>query len=998
MSSAAVRKTVTVLFCDLAGSTELGERLDPESVRAVMAQWYEAMRAPLERHGGSVEKFIGDAVMAVFGVPHVHEDDALRAVRAAVEMRQAVDAMNRSLAARGGPTLRTRIGVNTGEVVAGGDGAGGALVTGDAVNTAKRLEEAAQPDEILIGATTRALVLDAAELEPVGALAMKGKELPVPAWRVVDVSTDAAGVRRRTDTPFVDRTAEFAELRAAYEQAVSERGCRLVTVLGVAGIGKSKLAAELLASIGEEEATVLVGRCLPYGEGITFLPVVELVLAAGGVDAVEAALAGGEDAAAAAALRGLLEPETAAVSSSDEIFWAVRRLLETLAAERPLVVCIEDIHWAEPTFLDLLEYLAGFIRHAPVLLLCLARPDLADRRPTWLTGGITQLEPLSEQDSETLLDGLGDLDPDARRRIRDAAEGNPLFAEQLAALALDGGASSLPPTIQALLADRLDRLEPGERTVIEHASIIGRGFSRADVAELAPAGLHEDVGAHLLSLTRKGLIRPDEAADPREDIFRFRHILIRDAAYDEMPKALRATLHERFADRLERSERRRELEEIVGYHLERAYRLQAELGAPDARLGSRAGERLAAAGRRALARGDARAAVNLLHRAVALLPTDDPRRLELLPEHGSALMRAGELAAANDVLAEAVERATAAGDERIRLRCLVQREFIRSWTRPEAGTEGLVRVGNEAIAGLEPLGDDVGLATAWWLVSEAHSVGGRWRRRAEALERALDHARRGGSSEAATLVALLAQALYYGPTPADEALARCREFLADAAGDRALEAALQSTLGGLSAMRGDFDEARRLYARAVATYEEMGHEFRRAARSLVGAEIEMLAGNPAAAEHELRRGYETFERMGERGVRSTLAAFLARAVAAQGRDDEAEEYTRFSEETAGSDDLVTQVVWRSTRAGILARRGELRQAETLAEEAVSAAADTDYLDLRGSTLVGLAEVLILAGRDDDAAIAAGRAAEAFARKGNVVAARRATELAPARGG
>jgi class 3 adenylate cyclase len=988
------RKTVTVLFCDLADSTELGERLDPESLRGLMARWYEAMREPLERHGGTVEKFIGDAVMAVFGVPQVHEDDALRAVRAAVEMCERLTVLNEELTAEQRPQLRIRIGVNSGEVVTGDHAT--TLVTGDAVNTAKRLEEAAGPDEILIGDPTRQLVENAALLEPADPVAAKGKRKPVPAWRVLGTIEGAAPFARRTDTPFVNRIVERARLLSAYEESVSEQTCRVITVLGAAGIGKSKLAAELLSS-AEDRATVLVGRCLPYGEGITFWPVVELVRAAGGADAIEAALTGDDDRAAAAALRGLLEPGAGSVSSSDEIFWAARRLLETLAAERPLIVCVEDIHWAEPTLLDMLEYLAGFIRHAPVLLLCLARPELAERRPSWMAGGVVHLEPLSKLDSETLLDGLGDFDPEARRRIREAAEGNPLFAEQLAALALEGGATVLPPTIQALLAERLDRLDPVERTVIEHASVVGREFTRDHVVALAPSELHGSVGAHLLSLTRKGLIRPDEGAGPR-DAFRFHHILIRDAAYDGMPKAARAALHERLADLLERAERRSELDEIVGYHLEQAYRLQGDLGVVDERLGVRAGEGLATAGRRALRRGDARAAVNLLGRAAALFPEDDRRRLELLPEYASALIRAGELALADGVLAEAVERTTAAGDERVRLRALVEREFIRGWTHPEAGIEGLVRVGNEAIAGLEPLGDDVGLAKAWWLVSEADSVAGHWQQRADALERALAHARRGGSGEAATLVALLAQALYYGPTPADEARDRCREFLAEAAGDRALVAALQSTLGGLNAMRGDFDDARSLHARAVATYEEMGHEFRRAARSQIGGEIEMLAGDPAAAEQELRVGYETFERMGDRGVRSTLAAFLARALTAQGRDDEAEEYTRFSEEAAGSDDLVTQVVWRSARAVVLARRGELETAEALAAEARDLAADTDFLDLRASALVGLAEVLVLAGRDDDATLAAGRAAEEYERKGNVVAARSAAGLVPARKG
>jgi predicted ATPase len=406
-------------------------------------------------------------------------------------------------------------------------------VTGDAVTVAKRLEEAAGAGEILIGEATRALVEEAARLEPVGPVELKGKPEPVTAWRLLEVSPDGAGVRRRLDTPLVGRTVELARLNSAFEETVAEQGCRLVTVLGVAGIGKSRLAAELFAAVGER-ATVLVGRCLPYGEGITFWPLVELIRAAGG-----AAALGEEDAEAAATLDTLLEPD-AEPASSDEIFWAARRLLETLAAQRPVVVCFEDIHWAEPTFLDLLEYLAAFVRRGPVLLLCQARPELAERRSSWLSGPVIRLEPLSEHEAETLLDGLGELDPEARRRIGEAAEGNPFFAEQLAALALEGGSSTLPPTVQALLAERLDRLETGERAVIERAAIVGREFSRGAVAELAPDTLRAEVGAHLLALTRKDLIRPDDAAGPREDGFRFRHILVREAAYEAAPKSLRA--------------------------------------------------------------------------------------------------------------------------------------------------------------------------------------------------------------------------------------------------------------------------------------------------------------------------------------------------------------------------------------------------------------------------------------------------------------------------
>ncbi len=988
--SPELRKTVTIVFIDVAGWTGVGETLDPEALRSVQSRYFDEMQDALERHGGTVEKFIGDAVMAVFGIPAVHEDDALRAVRAAAEMHRRLERLNEELSRERGARIEARIGVNTGEVVAGDVSTGQRFVTGDAVTVAKRLEQAAPAGATLIGATTRALVHEVARLEPVGPLALKGREARVEAWRLVEVAPDAIGVQRHLDAPLVDRTSELARLRLAFGDAEGERSCRLVTELGVAGIGKSRLAAELLASV-HGRATVLVGRCLPYGEGITFWPVVEVLRAAGGADAITATLGAGEDAeAAAAALRGLLDPERAH-EGNDEIFWAVRRFLESLAAERPVVVCFEDIHWGEPTFLDLLEYLVGFMRDAPVVLLCLARPELAELRPSWLTGTVIQLEPLSATDAGALLDQLGELDPETRRRIGEAAEGNPLFVEQLVQLALEGGGSALPPTIQALLAERLDRLDPGERAVIERAAIVGREFSRAEIADLVPAELRAEVGAHLLALTRKGLTRPGDGAPARDDGFRFRHILIRDAAYDAMPKSLRAELHERYAARLDGADHVSDREEIVGYHLEQAFRLKAELGTGDEGLGIRAGERLWATGRRALGRGDARAAVNLLTRAAALLPEHRPARLELLPELGSALMHAGELSRADEILGEAVESASAAGDERVRLRALVEREFIRAWTRPEEGRDGLVKVAEEAIAVLTPLADDIGLAKAWWLLSDAYSIAGRWQDRSEALERALEHARRGRSTETGTLVRVLAQSLYYGPTPADQALTRCEQFRTEAVGDRVLDAALQSTIAGLHAMRGDFDEARALYARAVSIYDELGLEFLRAVRSHVGSEVEMLAGDPQAAERELRRGYDTLERMGERGVRSTLSAFLARALAAQGRYDEAEAYVRFSEETAGGDDLVTQVVWRTTQAVVLAHRGSLEEAEELAAEAVRMTEGTDFLDLRAGALVSLAEVLREAGPNADAEAATARAVATFEEKGNLAGARRAGE-------
>ncbi len=981
------RKTVTVLFCDLADSTELGERLDPELLRGLMARWYGSMREPLDRHGGTVEKFIGDAVMAVFGVPFAHEDDALRAVRAAVEMREALNRLNEELAGERRPQLRIRIGVNSGEVVTGDYTT--TLVTGDAVNVAKRLEEAAGPDEILIGEQTRRLVENAALLETSAPVEAKGKRKAVEAWRVLGTIEGAASFARRTDTPIVDRVVERARLLATYEEAVTGRSCRMLTVLGVAGIGKSRLVAELLSSAAGQ-ATVLVGRCLPYGEGITFWPVVELVRAAGGVDAVEAVLDDKDDRAAAAALRGLLEPGAVSVSSSDEIFWATRRLLETLALERPLIVCVEDIHWAEPTLLDLLEYLVGFIRDAPVLLLCLARPELAERRPAWLMGSVVQVEPLSEQDSEMLLDGLGDFGPEARRRIREAAEGNPLFAEQLAAFARDGGASVMPPTIQALLAERLDRLEPVERAVLEHASVVGREFLGGDVVALAPAELQQAVVTTLLSLTRKGLIRPDESAGPR-DGFRFHHILIRDAAYDGMPKAARAALHERLADLLECAERRSELEEIVGYHLEQAYRCRIDLGSVDEALrslGARASQQLELVGRRALTRSDLHAAIDLLERAASLSADDGARRATLLSEIGAAMIESGRLSEAERVLGEATTVAAEAGDPCAESRALVQQQFLKLLQVTEGDAAETARVVQRVVPIFERSDDDHGLCNAYRLDAFLHWNDAHAAAAAEAWERAAGHARRAGDERRrAEILTWVASAHCFGPTPVVEGIRRCEEIRSEVSGQLESEALTLRHLASLQAMSGRFELARSLLTTSNAVFEDLGLTLN-AATSPNEAFIEMLVDDPAAAETSLRSGFDALTEIGEQSFLSTIAALLARTVFAQERLDEAEELARLSAQLTASGDVVTQALWRGVQARILARRGRLEEAEALAREAVSIVDQTDFLLYRGDALVDLAHILHDGGRAEDAATAAAAGLHFHEQKGNLVTSRK----------
>jgi tetratricopeptide (TPR) repeat protein len=976
-------------------------------MRRVMLRYFDEMRAVLERHGGTVEKFIGDAVMAVFGIPRVHEDDALRAVRAAGEMRKRLAELNLELEARWGVRLEARIGINTGEVVTG---EGQTMATGDAVNVAARLQQAAEPGDILLGKETYALVSSAVEAGPLESFAVRGRRAEVHTWRLEDVRSSAEQVFRRLGSPLVGREPEQEALHAVYRQTLEEQSCRLVTVVGPAGIGKTRLAQEVAAHLFG--ATVAVGRCLPYGDGITFFPIVEIVRTLAGVSADDpparvqarvSALAGGDEALATRILDLL---GLAGDTRADEWFWALRRLFESHARERPLVLVLEDVHWAEPTLLDLVEYLVGWSRGAPILLLCLARAELFETRTTW-SGERIALDPLDESEVAALLTnvlGSAALETRAARRISAAAEGNPLFVEELVRMLVDDGvlhrvdgvwtgpqdldSLAIPPTINALLSARLDRLDPEERAVLQAAAVIGKEFWWTAVTALAAEELRPRVGMHLHALVRKRLIFPAESsAFAREDSFRFGHILVRDAAYAAMSKEQRTELHERFASWLEE---RGAYSEISGHHLEQAYLTRVELGIVDeetARLALRAGRQLSAAARQAIARDDTHAAQSLLTRAIALLPEDEPERLRLLANLGDVLARAGEFARAGEVFTDLLERAVETGDRGLELMALIQLQFVRYFTEPEGSLDEIRRLTDWVIPELEELDDHAGLAKAWWLESSVHTNACRWGARAEALQRALDHAQRAGDKQQqTTLTAQIALTLVYGPTPVDEAIARCSEFYAAAAGDRALEAGCLSALATLHAMSGDIDQARDECAQARAIYDELGLKHRRAARSLADATVEMLAGNPDGAERELRAGYDTLTAMGDQGVRSTLASFLGEALYAQGRFEEAEELSRVAECATAADDIVTQVMWRTVRAKVSARSGQFPEAERLAREAVELAESTDFPDLRAGSAMALAEVLTRAGRAAEAEPLALRARAIHEEKGNTVAA------------
>jgi class 3 adenylate cyclase/tetratricopeptide (TPR) repeat protein len=929
---------VTVLFCDVVGSTALGESVDPEALQRLLARYFERMKGIVESHGGSVEKFIGDAVMAVFGVPVAHEDDALRACRAAVEMRDALPELG----------IAGRIGVNTGEVLTGTEER---LATGDAVNVAARLEQAAEAGEVLIGAETLALVGAAVDVGQERLLELKGKGEPVAGYPLVAVheAPERAHVSR-----FVGREHELEQLVNAWDRALAGPRCELVTVVGEPGVGKSRLVAEALDRI---DARVARGRCLPYGDGITYWPVVEVVKQLG-------VPPGG----AGHAVRSLLG-EGDAVADTDEIAWAFRKLLEEQA---PLVVCFDDIQWGEETFLDLVESTALLSTGTPLLLICMARPELLDRRPHWPT--VLRLEPLPEAESGALVSD--ELPDDLRQRIVQVSGGNPLFLTEMAALRhTNGGAVEVPATLRALLAARLDQLDEAERRILERGAVEGELFHRGAVQALAPQ--EKEVTPRLAALVRRDLISPERPQFPDEDAFRFCHLLIRDAAYDALPKATRADLHGRFADWLEAKGALVETDELVGYHLEQAVRYGEELGEPEPELALRAGERLAAAGRRALWREDG-AAVGLLTRALDL---QRPLRLDVNLELDLAQALGADAETAAAVAEQAVVRAEAAGDAEGEALARALTVFYRGDADDPSPPDRLEALALRALSLLEQAEDHAGLAHVWYVlgfgVANMRTAYDDW---AHAIEESIRHARLAGRPS--PNIGYLSVALAHGSRPAQEVLARVEELESPTAWWSLCRA-------WLLAMLGRFDEALPLAEEADANFRFQGGNW---AGNWLMAEIACLAGDHEAAMGRYAAVCEWLEtRSGLAGFLATYAPALGRELCTLGRYDEAEGRARQGREAATQQDVGAQALWRQVQALVHASRGEHPEAERLAREAVQLLEPTDGLQVQGDALCDLATVLEAAGRREEAVAAWRKALERYERKGIVPLARRVRE-------
>jgi DNA-binding SARP family transcriptional activator len=736
---AARRRPATVLRIALADPNGVAGGLDPEALHDVLDRFWDRCAAVVERHGGAVHQFGPDALVCMFGLEGVHEDDALRAVRAAVELCDQ-------------QTLAVRAGIDSGLVFVGAGARGHRFATGEPIAGAARLEATAAAGEVLIGARTRKLVADAVRTTPAA-----------HAWRVLG---EAAREAAEPETAFVGRAGELAALHGAFEEATDSRSCRTVTVLGPPGIGKSRLVREYAASVGEH-ARVLVGRCIAYGEGVTFTPLAEIVRQLGRHE-VSARL---DEPARTRVLAAVADAPAA--GSLDETFWAFRRLFDALARDRPLVLVVEDVHWAQPALLDLLESVAAFSSGVPILLVCPARPDLLETRPTWAAPqpgrSLLVLDALPAADARALAAELGAST--AAGRIAETADGNPLFIEQLVAVQCDDdGATELPPTIQAVLAARIDRLGEGEQTVLERAALEGRIFHRAVLVELLPERDREGLDARLRALVRRQLIHPDRPELAGDDAFRFAHALIRETAYEGVPKQVRGELHERIARRLTG-------DATVGYHLEQSYRHATAVRAPgpaERDIAVEAAQRLGRAARASLVGGDLAAGCGLLERATALLEPGDAPRAALLPSLGVALFESGRLADAERVLANAAAEAKAAGDGHLAARAAVEQELLRLHCTEGPDTQSARQVAIASTRALRAHRDELGQCRAWRLLAWVEWIESQASRADRAWNRAAEHARLAGDDrELFEILGWQASAAAFGPLHVDEAITRC---------------------------------------------------------------------------------------------------------------------------------------------------------------------------------------------------------------------------------
>jgi predicted ATPase/class 3 adenylate cyclase len=1007
------RKLVSVLFADTVGSTALGAEHDPELVRSTMARYFERMRTIAERHGGTVEKYIGDAVMVVFGVPRVHDDDAERAVRAGLAMRDELAELNRELAVE----LAARVGVNSGEAVAETSAASQFLVTGDVVNVAARIQQGADVGEVVVGALTEQLTRVAIEYRPHEPIVAKGKTAPLAVFTAVRAKSAIPSQARGLPAmraALVGRERELKLLLDTIERAKAERAVHVFTLLGEPGVGKSRLVGEVLARL-RDDPVLMRGRCLPYGAGITYWPLMEILRA-------QAGIAGTDDRASALAnldahlalvlpkaadvqpvrarmlvLLGLESPSVAIPDVSPdrvhaEIGWALRRYLEALTATRTAVIVIDDLQWAEPALIEVIDGILDRMRGVPLALICVARPELTETHPRWSAGrtnaSTMTLEGLDAAETTTLISRLLDIDDlpaELRTQIAVRSEGNPLFCEEFLRMLIEDGrviqkggrwqatpdaaTVAVPESIVALLAASIDRLDPQEKRALQLASIIGEQFNIAEVT-----GLADDASpAALDALERKGLILEDREAGGA-GAMRFKHLLVREVAYGSLAKADRAPLHERFATALaaEAGDRRDEFAEILAHHAEQAFTLSADLRLPRDVLvprAARAGAAAVALAERAEQRGDLALMRRFLAVAERAATSADDRDLRDRTAYlrVRALLLAGNYEEARPAAAAALAAARAAGDPIRMARIARTLAYAEMW----GGTVDDIRTAGEAALELSiAAADDAGVLEIQALGLEWQWGAGQYSKYIELGEALIERAQAlGDEVQAAQIMKRVAGAArILGRLDfADRSTARARA-IAQRFGLRALLRELHSGEATGAWLTGDAEAA-------LAILDEVGRE---AAEDGDGQRL-VYVGRRSAEIHEGEARYEeavvagmvalaASVRTGERWNRSEIHGHLAVNLLRVGRTKEAEAHA--AEATAmvrGADDIagVSEELWM--RAHLLASKGDDAGADAAFRAALASAERGEFVQLHTSTRLDHAEFLLTRGRVSEAA-------------------------------
>jgi class 3 adenylate cyclase/tetratricopeptide (TPR) repeat protein len=985
--SAEERKVVTVLFCDLASSSELSGLLDAELLRTIMLHYFELMRKQVETHGGIVEKFIGDAVMAIFGLVSTREDDAYRALTAAVAMMDAMAGLNGDLGRDHGLRLDIRIGVHTGQVVTTADpGSRQGLVSGEVVNIAARLEQAAVPGQVLISAATRQAAGSALKVAPIGSLALKGINEQVEAVRLIAVPAQPPDAMRRFDVPFVGRDGDLGTLDQAWSRVVAQGDAHLLTLLGEAGIGKTRLVTEWLRRHSEEIGTVGTGRCQSIGAGGSLMALADCVAP---LIAELKGQTGRTDSTIGAAV-ALLESgvllDGAPSPSKNETCAALMYVLTAVASERPVLLVIDECQWAEPTLIEVLNRLMEDLDRLPVMLICLARPELFDVFPAWGSGRANAttvtIAGLSADESALLAASFADVAPHERGttdRIVAQANGNPLYLEQLDAAAHEQGASDhLPPDLYALLAARIDRLDDAERTALRYAAVIGRAFVPDDVRLLtAETEAPDDYAATLRALARRRFIAPLRTPFGAPPLYCFANIVTLRVAYEGLAKRTRSELHERYAESLVR---RQCSEVLIGEHLELAYRYHAEVSMLDDRttvLRRRAAEHLARAGTLALRRVDLPRAQALLSRAVELTDQGDPCRPEWVQQLGAACLTLGRLDEAEQALRQAIAEAREYGLPTV----AAHARLLLADIRPEGG--GQEKAARRALPIFTAIGDDLGLARSQLILARSCQRRGRHAKALDILDRAKAHSLSAqADQELANTLGAIGMSLWYGPDPAPTAIERCEALLAAHGTERfAVQATLGFPLTILYAAQGRFAQADERLAATHRAMTSLSYADSHVFRPLLTALVAVARDQEPAAEAALHEALDAARVLQTTGLVRTISLELARLRLMQSRSREAAELVADLE--IGEDRPADLASYLGIRAWISASGADPDAVFQLADAAQAAARRTDSPTVQAVAFLDRAQATVLLGKHRSARAATEAALRRFVAKGDL---------------